>query len=99
METKTCSKCGRELPVSEFSIKSNAKDGLNSQCKGCVKAYHSQYYRSRVANTLRLKGAIGGGEERTPAEIIEEIRERVNILRGIGMEVNMEINYTRTIKI
>lgn len=33
--TKTCSKCGRELPLSEFYKKSNTKDGLQYCCKKC----------------------------------------------------------------
>lgn len=98
---KKCSKCGRELPLSEFGRCARFKDGLQRQCKECLNSAQRNRYatRSRVENTLRLKGQIGGGEERTPNQIIEEIRERVNILRGIGMEVNIEINYTRTIKI
>lgn len=28
METKVCSKCGRELPTSEFYRNANTKDGL-----------------------------------------------------------------------
>lgn len=35
METKVCSKCGRELPVSEFYAHKNAKDGLQAFCKKC----------------------------------------------------------------
>lgn len=35
METKVCSKCGRELPTSEFHAHKNAKDGLQAFCKEC----------------------------------------------------------------
>lgn len=35
METKVCSKCGRELPTSEFYVNKHQKDGLQSYCKEC----------------------------------------------------------------
>lgn len=99
METKKCTKCGRELPLSEFGKCARNKDGLQYTCKECTNSITRNYYanRPKVANTLRLKGVIGGGEERTPNQIMEEIKERANILRGLGMEVNIEINYTKSI--
>lgn len=41
---KVCKKCGNRLSLSEFSTRSNAKDGLNYYCKGCVKEYAQQHY-------------------------------------------------------
>lgn len=35
METKVCSKCGRELPITEYYKHKNAKDGLQAFCKEC----------------------------------------------------------------
>lgn len=32
---KGCSRCGKILPVSHFSVSSRAKSGLQSQCKAC----------------------------------------------------------------
>lgn len=36
-ETKTCPKCGRELPREAFGHKAEAKDGLQSWCNDCRK--------------------------------------------------------------
>lgn len=36
METKTCSKCGIEKPLSEFYKNNQKKDGLHPSCKFCV---------------------------------------------------------------
>lgn len=58
METKICPKCGKELPVSEFSKNSKAKDGLQSQCKSCQKAAHREKQE-------RVKKLLGGGEKRS----------------------------------
>ena len=35
MEKKTCTRCGRELPIDEFPANKNAKDGHLSVCKEC----------------------------------------------------------------
>lgn len=53
MEIKICSKCGKELPVSEFSKNSKAKDGLQSQCKSCQSAAHKEKLE-------RVKKLLGG---------------------------------------
>ena len=37
--TKKCSKCGRELPLSEFSKDKSKSDGLCSWCKECAAQY------------------------------------------------------------
>ena len=45
-ETKRCSKCNRELPISEFANNKAQKDGLQCWCKECYNGYkqtHKQY--------------------------------------------------------
>ena len=37
-QTKTCTKCGRELPISEFYARAGSKDGLQTICKDCHNA-------------------------------------------------------------
>lgn len=41
--TKICSKCGRELPLSEFNKCKCNKDGLQFWCKNCKKQHAKQY--------------------------------------------------------
>ena len=36
---KKCSKCGRELPVSEFWKNASTEDGLQTYCKECGNVY------------------------------------------------------------
>ena len=38
--TKVCSRCGRELPISEFCKDKSRVDGLQNYCKGCNKKYY-----------------------------------------------------------
>ena len=44
--TKVCSKCKRELPISEFYKNKSRKDGLNAQCKNCMNEYAKNYRKS-----------------------------------------------------
>ena len=41
--TKKCTKCGRELPVSEFHKNKAQKDGLQTYCKECQKESYKLY--------------------------------------------------------
>ena len=46
-ETKVCTKCNRELPISEFYKCKDSKDKLQYWCKGCKGEHnqtHKQYY-------------------------------------------------------
>lgn len=49
--TKRCSKCGRELPLSEFNKRKASKDGLQPYCKECIKQHNNQY-RARHAEEI-----------------------------------------------
>ena len=39
---KTCSNCNSNLHLEQFSKNRKSKDGLQSQCKACVKKYHEE---------------------------------------------------------
>lgn len=43
METKICTKCGRELPVMTFVKNKSENDGLSSWCKECYKQYREEH--------------------------------------------------------
>ena len=44
-DTKICSKCKQELPVSEFRWRNKTKGVLHSQCKECEKARDKIHYQ------------------------------------------------------
>lgn len=44
MQTKICSKCKKERPISKFCKSKNRKDGLDCTCKSCKKKYQQQPY-------------------------------------------------------
>lgn len=48
METKYCSSCERDLPVTMFSKNRSRKDGLQSKCKECRKKSWKKEYTENV---------------------------------------------------
>lgn len=45
METKVCSKCKDEKPISEFHKKNSNKDGFCGTCKKCICLHKKEYYK------------------------------------------------------
>ncbi|QJD54050.1 HNH endonuclease [Streptomyces phage Galactica] len=55
-ELKTCTKCKTAKPRTEFHKHKSCKDGLNSQCKECVRAkVRDWYHENQGANRDRLR--------------------------------------------
>lgn len=50
MKTKICAKCGEEKPetVEYFYRQKGCSGGLHSQCKLCIKAYKSRWYKENT---------------------------------------------------
>ena len=56
MDTKQCSKCKQDLPVSEFWKDKHKADGLRSACRACNKnnpEYMRKYYRKNKDGSIR----------------------------------------------
>lgn len=70
METKKCTICGSELPVSEFAHHPKAADGLCNACNKC---------RSKKTRKPRKSTLIVGNPDLAsfkPRDLIEELRMR-----------------------
>lgn len=65
--TKTCSKCKKEKPVSEFSQRKRSKDGYYAWCKDCAKAYQAAWY-------LKNKETVDEKHRKYRIENLEERR-------------------------
>ena len=97
-KTKVCSKCGRELPITEFALNKRAKDGHIGQCKDCVNAYQrEQYARNKgkqaaqvIPTTSPLNPKFA---DKTPRELQQDMRELKEelIARGFNVEVKCTI--------
>ncbi len=51
-KTKMCTKCGRELPLSEFNKQKATKDGLIPWCKSCTREYSKIRYETHKSDEL-----------------------------------------------
>ena len=54
METKVCTKCENEFPLSGdyFSVRKDSKDGFRNECKECKSQYIKNYYVQNKTNII-----------------------------------------------
>lgn len=69
METRICTKCGKEKPLTEFNRASN-KSGRTYRCTECLREYSQQHYR---ANSESYKKRILA-DKRKKKEFINEVK-------------------------
>lgn len=55
METKICTKCGKNLPLTQFNWKNKAKGTYRSECKECHNNYMKAQYRQKKTEIQNLK--------------------------------------------
>lgn len=89
-QTKKCNRCGRELPLSEFSRNHSAKDGYDYYCRSCKSTMHKESRERTKANKAKKSGIYpatffdrnrtGGGNpllaDFTARDLMEELRAR-----------------------
>ena len=49
---KKCSNCHIEKEITEFHKNKTYKDGLQSQCKKCVKEHHKEWYQNNKKSVI-----------------------------------------------
>ena len=77
METKVCTKCGRELPLSDFWVDSRRYDGKTVQCKECCKERKKEYYQKNKEKIIeRSKEYYQNNKERRK-EYLEKNKEKI----------------------
>jgi hypothetical protein len=79
MTTKTCTKCGRVLPIEDYHrAKNGCRHGRVAVCKACVKAYaDSRKVEKREYDRLYLKRNYAR-RKKTNRRWCDEHRDRVN---------------------
>ena len=58
METKVCTKCGRELPIDQYYWRDKKAGKRRSECKDCHNGYVKQKYQERKENIDDLKSSL-----------------------------------------
>lgn len=75
METKKCSKCGRELPTIEFWKNATKDDGLQDYCKDCGKDY-SKNKKTVPGKNLKKVYSNSDLAKFTPRQLMDELKAR-----------------------
>lgn len=83
IETKRCSKCGRELPISAFGKDHRTDDGHARYCKECLSARVNRRNQIKQANTERGLKRL---EAYTDDALYNELRRRGWIGRLVRAE-------------
>lgn len=55
METKICTKCGRDLPITDFYFRDKARGRRRSECKYCHNQYVKERYEARRKKIEKIK--------------------------------------------
>lgn len=55
MDTKICTKCGRELPIDAFPYRNKAKNIRRSNCKECHNSYMKNKYQENKKKLQEVK--------------------------------------------
>ena len=54
-ETKVCTKCGEEKPLTEFHKSRKSHDGLGYWCKSCKKEFRKRFYEENRGRLLEYR--------------------------------------------
>lgn len=73
---KKCSKCGRELPASEFWKNASTEDGLQTYCKECGNVYATKTVRKLRGGGLKKIYSNPELARFSPRELIAELKAR-----------------------
>lgn len=55
METKICTKCGKELPIEDFNWRNKEKGTRRSECKTCHADFMKEVYKNKKKTVTEIK--------------------------------------------
>lgn len=93
---KTCTKCGKTLPITEFYKHKQKKDGLDSWCKNCSKLNKQRYY-SKIENIQHKRNWDKEYYQRTKFTEKRQNYEK-NYRKENRLNINQQINIMYSLK-
>lgn len=93
METKICSHCNTEKPVSDFHKNAARPDGLQEICKDCKREANLQARQKAIKAKSERNAEYNGITDR---EVQERVKSLLNELRARGWQVECKIAYLQT---
>ena len=102
IKTKVCSKCGRELPITEFTPNKTSKGGHVGRCKDCTNAYQRERYARKKGKTLEQANPNPAllnpkFSDKTPRELQQDMRELKEELIARGFNCEVKLTYLHEI--
>ena len=85
--TKKCTKCGRELPLSEFTKHKSRSDGLQGWCKSCRKKYDKTRVRKPEREITKKKKIVVKIEPSYPNDPLRVTPKRKQTITESGVYV------------
>lgn len=82
MDTKICSKCKKELPLSEFGFKSKIKNTLLARCKECIKQDKRECYYKHLENNIARIRERKDNYKKSLKELKDKAKEQGCIICG-----------------
>ena len=96
---KKCHICKQFKPFTEFNIKKNRKDGLQTHCRECNRQLSKNYYATNKEKHIKYAGQVKRNNiEKTHDWIIEYLKIHPCVDCGISNIVVLEFDHVRGIK-
>lgn len=92
MNTKKCSKCGRELLLTEYYSRGNGK--LRSECKECHKNYVKNKYQERKSTIGDIKSSTGCAKCGEKRSYVLDFHHRDPLIKDASI-ARMTSNYNK----
>jgi hypothetical protein len=84
MQTKVCSRCCRELPLTEFHSDKKGKFGVKSACKACTHEYYRKYYLTHPCRAKKEEKDLLGGYKIYILDYVKKNERKYNVARTDG---------------
>lgn len=75
-QTKVCSKCNKELPISHFHCNNSSVDGLQYYCKDCMREANKVIAEKRRDALKQVNQSESELSQYTPRQLMEELKRR-----------------------
>ena len=84
---KKCTKCGRELPLSEFTKNKSRRDGLQVWCKSCRSEFDKTRDRTTERKNTKKKEAVVKIEPSYPNDPLRVTPKRKQTITNSGVYI------------
>lgn len=96
---KTCTRCKETKPLSDFANNKAKKDGLQTNCRVCVKAMNAEYYKRSPEQTVNRLAYKDKSKEKCRAFVKAYLAESACVDCGNDDPLVLEFDHVRGEKV